>query len=215
MIVAWLLLAPIGTFVARYGRGDNQTGRWFKIHRAFQSLAVVFTIIGLIVITTRDSKHMHGNEKTHKNLGISVIALAVLQVIMGLMRGWISQQPAEQAPGPGMKKDLGPRRWLFTRLHRFIGVATLVLAFAAMMIAVGFYDAGDNDYWFPDSAKIVLWVYFAGTIMLIIGLELYTRNYEGSEGLHKIYFHATMCYTLFVIILSVIMLVYATNITTD
>jgi len=50
MLVAWVLLAPIGIFFVSYMRPILPGGEWFQVHRAFLLASLFIASAGFVVI---------------------------------------------------------------------------------------------------------------------------------------------------------------------
>jgi len=85
MLLAWGLCVPSGVIVARYYK--HLGSFWYKTHRTVQSLGVLLTVVafGIIAnaVTAAQGEHFQG---THKQLGLVVTALAVLQPLNAFVR---------------------------------------------------------------------------------------------------------------------------------
>lgn len=80
--VAWGLLLPLGVMAARYIRpfsGSNPA--WFYIHVTCQCLGYIFGVIAWALGMRLHSLNEGAIPTKHRNLGISIFALATLQVI--------------------------------------------------------------------------------------------------------------------------------------
>ena len=214
MMTAWLLLAPVGAAVSRYAKSDG--AKWFHVHRAVQCLALLLTVAGLIVIRLEDP-HIHGGaEATHQALGSAVIALALLQGLMGFGRNTISGKVRDAAAEGAAKQ--GPRRWLFNRMHQVVGYTTIAVAFAAIVIAVNFWPS-DDDLWFADEATAVLWVFAAGSLVFVLAMELMARKAsQGNMAADQRFIsqlHGTELYALYALVLWVAMMYYTAQVETQ
>ena len=82
MILAWLILAPLGVLLARYGR---TLFSWYPAHRAVQLGTLLAMFIGFFLgvagLVTSGAKH-HFN-KTHHQVGLAMLILVFLQVALG------------------------------------------------------------------------------------------------------------------------------------
>jgi uncharacterized membrane protein len=84
MVVAWLGLSPLATFIARYLKDYDPL--WFKAHRLFQLVAVGLAVAGFILIQLENPAVLG----THGKLGFTVFGLALVQVLLGVFRNQIS-----------------------------------------------------------------------------------------------------------------------------
>jgi hypothetical protein len=85
MVLAWLAFSPMGTFIARYLKGSDQ---WFPLHRGLQVTAVLFLVIGFIIIQVENPTEFG----THGALGIAVFAFALFQVSR---QWWLQREETE------------------------------------------------------------------------------------------------------------------------
>jgi len=143
MVVAWVLLASLGIFTARFMRGlikkDDCGGiGWFEIHISMQLSAALLTIASVWYISDKKGDNLNASEwkgkKTHMQLGVSVLALVVVQLLMGFMRNQISGPPVQGTA------DHGPRRWVFDYLHWGLGMGVWILAVAAIWYGTEKYE---------------------------------------------------------------------------
>ena len=97
------------------------------MHRAIQSLAVLLTIAGLIIIAQGISavhgSHMHG---FHTYLGAAVIAFALLQPAAAFMR----------PHAPEGEEAKSPQRASWERLHHIVGYGLLLAGLANVFLGV-------------------------------------------------------------------------------
>lgn len=82
MIIGWMLLAPIGMLLARYGR---TTFKWFPWHRNVQYGAAVFILIAFIlgIVAVSESTGLEHFSGTHTRLGIALVILLAVQLSLG------------------------------------------------------------------------------------------------------------------------------------
>lgn len=124
MAFAWLVLAPLGMQVARFGKAaaemkgsadanDGKKASWFLWHRAVQTLVVVTSAVGVlsIILAINDSNLPHF-DSTHSILGTLTSALMLLQMVAGIVR-------------PAKDSSL---RYAWQLGHKCCGYATWVLA---------------------------------------------------------------------------------------
>lgn len=81
MIVAWMLVAPLGIMVARFGRTMFS---WFSAHRAVQLFAFLLIFIGFIsaiaAVQIESGRHF---TFSHNQLGLAMFVLVLLQILLG------------------------------------------------------------------------------------------------------------------------------------
>ena len=111
MFMAWSVILPFGVFVARYCRG-NKPPRWFKIHRAFQSLGVVVALAGFAVAMMINTAGKFGT--IHGVFGLIITFLGFQQPINACFR-----------PEPAWKKT--KRRVCWEYYHKYSGRVAIFL----------------------------------------------------------------------------------------
>ncbi|XP_027005373.2 putative ferric-chelate reductase 1 isoform X1 [Tachysurus fulvidraco] len=125
MLVGWMMTVSTGVIIARYFKPDwpetTVFGQrvWFQFHRGLMLLTVLLTCIGFIMpfIYRRGWSKRAGS---HPYFGCTVMALAVIQPIMALLR-----------PAPDSS-----RRYIFNWLHLGTGTAAQVLAVVAIFLGI-------------------------------------------------------------------------------
>eukprot|EP00045_Choanoeca_perplexa_P011822 m.126804 g.126804 ORF g.126804 m.126804 type:complete len:700 (-) comp15782_c0_seq3:33-2132(-) len=135
MLLAWVGLSPLGTYIARYYKLAGPV--WFQLHRGAQVVAVLLALVGWVIILTDNDV---GKQGTHHRMGMATIALAFVQVLLGAFRNQISGFDKEAASDPD---DHGPRRWLFNYLHWIVGRTLLVFAPATVYYGLDVLGAED------------------------------------------------------------------------
>jgi hypothetical protein len=81
MVLAWLLILPIGIFIARFGRN---VFTWFPAHRGVQSFATLLIIIaGILAIVAIHSISGHHFSSNHAKSGLVVFIIMALQLLLG------------------------------------------------------------------------------------------------------------------------------------
>ncbi|XP_065905954.1 ferric-chelate reductase 1-like [Dysidea avara] len=132
MIVAWPLLAYMGTFLAANMKPALPNGEWFQAHRIFMILALFLSCLGFILIfvafhnaPTRGLITLGELNKTgtaHFILGIILTTLIILNPILAIFR---------------CKPD-SDNRWIFNIIHGVaVGVLTIILS--GVNIGIGLY----------------------------------------------------------------------------
>jgi hypothetical protein len=104
MVLAWIVLSPGASFIARYCRSRD---RWFIAHRNTQAAALVISVLSAYLII--DARGWETEWGPHGQYGAIVIVLGLLQAYGGFQRKSI-------------------HRPVFNKFHRAIGIATSVLA---------------------------------------------------------------------------------------
>ena len=119
MGLAWMLLAPAGVLLARFGKvslGEAKSAKpaaWFRFHRALLAAALMLSVAGftLAFFMVDESRHL---ASAHSIMGVALLAASLLQGAGGALR------PAKSAR----------IRPLWRIAHRFIGASTCLLGLA-------------------------------------------------------------------------------------
>ncbi|XP_052800500.1 ferric-chelate reductase 1-like [Mya arenaria] len=156
MVLAWMLMASAGIFMARFYKEVWPEGmewcnlkRWFVVHRICMVLVFLLTAASFIIIFVKVGGYakIDGSnfEKSHPIIGIVVMALTFINPLMAMCR-----------PKPGESK-----RVLFNVAHGSAGsiahTLSIVNLFSGLWLAEESVTANTN---------IVLWV-FVGWIIFI------------------------------------------------
>ncbi|KAJ3360068.1 DOMON domain-containing protein frrs1L [Allomyces javanicus] len=81
MAVAWSVVSFMGIYAARFLKNIRPKA-WFPIHRALLTLVVVLTLIAFaIAVAATDGAHF---SSIHGALGLAVVALSVMQALLGV-----------------------------------------------------------------------------------------------------------------------------------
>lgn len=168
--VSWGLLMPLGVMAARYLRpisGSNPA--WFYTHIAFQCTGYVLGVVSWALGLKLHNLNEGGAVPyKHRNIGISIFALATLQVLALLLR-----------PKPDAKY-----RKYWNIYHHTVGYATIIL------IIINIFEGLDllqpEDKW-TTAYVIVLCV--LGGISLIMEIVIWTlwvkqRTKNNKDGMH-------------------------------
>lgn len=116
MILGWGAFLVIGVLVARYGRGSLSNGLWFKVHQALQIFGMCMTTAGFIIALVMVDG-VHFNTAFHGQLGVTIMALAYIQMLGGFLR----PHKVEGTDATGLRK-------IFEILHPNIGRLLLIMA---------------------------------------------------------------------------------------
>lgn len=175
MVLAWGVLVPIGVIAARYFKilptqnwpdeVDNRV--WWNTHQACQYSAAFLTIIAVILI--RASPERTWIDGVHYLFGWTIVGLAALQVLGGLLRG-TKGGPTEPAPNGSLDGDhfsMTPRRIIFEYAHKLLGYSALLLMVCAIM--TGIWQA-NAPRWMP-IALVIWW-----TALIILSMQLQKRG---------------------------------------
>ena len=126
MMIAWLLLAPLGVVIARFGKpvaamamggpakgGAGGVAPWFVYHRATQVAAALLTIVGAVLgIAETDTTFGEHLFSSHAMLGITVLVLVLFQPLNAVIR------PAKDAAS----------RPAWSATHKLVGYSACVCA---------------------------------------------------------------------------------------
>lgn len=164
MILAWIILSPTGTLIARYLKQLGAT--WYFSHRNLQATAIVTTILGLIIIGASGVKmgDLEGDSKAHAQYGFVVIALCIVQGLLGAFRNQISAHTGNDGT------DHGPRRWLFNWLHKANGAFLFGAGIFTVHAGLTVFPEG----WVADPAPALMTAW--AIIIVVLGVIV--------EGLH-------------------------------
>ena len=186
MVAAWGILVPLGIFIARYfkilphqnwpDRLDNHL--WWNTHRLCQYSASLLMIVGLWLILT--APPLGALPGSHAFLGWTVLALAVVQVLGGVLRG-TKGGPTEPAPDGslhGDHYDMTPRRLMFEYIHKTVGYLALLLS--ALTILSGLWQAnGPNWMWL---SLCLWWAALAGGALVLQRRGMAVDTYQAIWG---------------------------------
>ncbi|XP_048766039.2 putative ferric-chelate reductase 1 homolog isoform X2 [Ostrea edulis] len=171
MIFAWILLSSLGIIIARYyksnWKGSMPCGVkvWFAIHRILMSsvflitglaFAIIFIKVGTLLQMTDGSVYL----KYHPILGITVMALSLVNPVMALFRC-----------KPGHKY-----RHVFHYSHMFVGMSAQILAATTIYFGVNLEKSNT-----PVEASYVVIAYATTYALIEFILECekqYRKSYE-------------------------------------
>jgi len=173
MVFAWVFLCPTAIFDARAAKGVLGP-LWFQLHRAMQTIAVLLTIIGIIIISTDDTVEITAESpaasQTHSAIGYTVLAFSIFQVLLGYTRNLISKHDAKHSDPD---HPHGPRRWLFNYAHYATGLVLVILSLLNVFSGLWLGCPDENPS--QDCVDGIGWVkapvkdfYYAGVIFAII-----------------------------------------------
>ncbi|CAF1340122.1 unnamed protein product [Rotaria sordida] len=177
MVFAWMIFAPIGILIARYGRllrigvrqklfGDTI---WFQVHRLALSLAALVTLLGFFLILVQaQSTWVDVNSDgqllyAHSILGVLIVCFAMTQVWMALFR---------------CHPD-GKFRFIYNWAHRTTGVLAFVLSVPTIFIVTYWLPAYHNGF----VAILSLWT--AWVVIVVVAFEFLEHRGKASRKLSK------------------------------
>jgi hypothetical protein len=173
MVLAWCFLLPIGILAARFFKVlpwqdwprqlDNKT--WWYAHNVLQYGGVTLALVAAVwVERTQGSAAWF-----HSLFGWSVVALMLVQVVGGLLRGSKGgpTEPADDGSLVGDHYSMTRRRKIFERAHKTLGYLAVLLAFVAL--ATGLWQA-NAPRWM--AVVIALW----WLLLIVVGGVLQRRG---------------------------------------
>ena len=187
MILAWACFSPIGVMFMKYGK-HLPLSYWFKTHKYLMPCAILATIAAFVSILASGVKYdelaANPKSKTHALCGFAVLALCIVQGLLGAFRGKISGH--EEADD---KTDYnhGANRYIFNALHRSIGWSLYGLALATIYKGITLFDekitAENPKVWLQDPAGTLFQVYCYIALGVVAVLELlHITKYQWSSG---------------------------------
>ncbi len=146
MVLAWLLLLPLGALVARFFKVlprqawpqvlDNKA--WWHGHRVVQWAGVAVLTLGA-ALAWRQGFGSSGAAQAHAAAGWALVAAAWLQVLGGQLRG--SKGGPGEAVQRGDHYDMTARRRAFERTHKALGWGCIVAALFVTGLGLWLVDA--------------------------------------------------------------------------
>lgn len=153
MVVGWLVVLPVGIYIAALGRKTCGNGRWFRMHRGLQVGGLLLATGGAVAAMANLPSHADSN---HKSLGLAVMALAWLQPLNGFLR--------PHAPDPGVPRARARKLWEFG--HKNLGRLVLLLAFVNVALGA---QAAKAMYMQPRMATAA-WACFGLSVVVLLGV---------------------------------------------
>ncbi|ODM96838.1 putative ferric-chelate reductase 1 [Orchesella cincta] len=176
MVIAWLLCASTGMFVARYYKQTHvevmPCGKafWFSLHVFCMASTAFLTICGSIIILIK-KKGLYFTD-VHQYLGVIVVGLAICQVFIAFLR-----------PHPNT-----PKRPLFNWVHWGIGNSAHIVGITCIGFAVELSLAdlkrfgNDENTWVWILLGLVL---FHVLMHVIMSVHTLWSDKQMSEGQNK------------------------------
>ena len=172
MVFAWIFLCPTAVFDARAAKGVLGP-LWFQLHRAMQTIAVLLTVVGVIIIASDETVEITAESpsasQTHRTIGYAVLGFSLFQVLLGYGRNVISQHDAAHKDP---EHPHGARRWLFNYAHWITGLLLVVLSLLNVFSGLWLGCPDENPS--SDCVDGIGWVkapvkdfYYAGVIFAI------------------------------------------------
>ncbi|KAL6048429.1 hypothetical protein QOT17_018896 [Balamuthia mandrillaris] len=152
MLLAWLVLAVGGNFVARYLK-PAQGVWWFRNHVLLMGLAALLTVLGfifIVIFVDRKEVREHFSEGSHQTLGLIILILTLIQPVIGVVadRLWFLER--KKTP---VVPDV---------LHRWLGRILLGLAMINIGLGMDLYCV----------SRTVINLYIAYFVVVIVALML-------------------------------------------
>ncbi len=149
MVLAWGVLLPLGIITARFfkivpGQAwpeylDNQA--WWHAHRVLQYAGCALMLVALFFILNAQAERPEN--LVHRLMGWTVICLAVLQILAGLLRG--SKGGPTDSSMRGDHYDMTLQRRIFEYVHKLLGYLVLLLAWATTVSGLWTANAPPMD----------------------------------------------------------------------
>ena len=165
MVLAWGVMVPLGVLAARFFKvlpkqdwprvRDSQA--WWVFHRVMQYSASVLMVVAVWLIY--NAPPMAITSGPHAYLGWLILALVVVQVAGGVLRG--SKGGPTEADLRGDHFDMSFKRLVFEVVHKGAGYAALILSVAAILS--GMWQANAPVWMF-----IVLPIWWSVLIVLFV-----------------------------------------------
>jgi hypothetical protein len=163
MVLAWMIFAPTGIFIARYGRflhigtrrkllGDSI---WFQVHRLALALAAIATLLGffLILVETQSTWVDLNSDGSmlyaHSIMGVLIVCFATIQIWMALFRCHPSSN----------------FRFIYNWVHRTTGLLAFVLSVPNIFIIVSLLPLNH------DGLVTILSLWTAWVVIVVIAFE--------------------------------------------
>ncbi|XP_057289473.1 ferric-chelate reductase 1-like [Hydractinia symbiolongicarpus] len=167
MILAWVLFATIGIFMAHFMKPATQNKKiagkqaWFPFHVLLMFLCVVSFIAGLIIILTKYNKI--DKENKHHMLGLFTVIAGLIQPVMAFFR-------------PGPDHD---RRFIFNWAHRLVGILAWCLGAAAIIYGFEFFKEGNPKI---EEGVMIAFVSSVVSIFIVLNLILLLVRRDGNDS---------------------------------
>jgi hypothetical protein len=174
MVLAWAIFVPLAVLWARYFKVmpsqdwprelDNKS--WWHGHRWLNYAAVCLTLFGILFIVDGS---LYGGvaRQWHGFLGWGLVALTLVQVLGGLLRGSKGGPTAPRLADDGTVLDLAGdhydmsrRRIVFEWVHKFTGLIALAFSLINTVLGLHLTDA-PRWMWL---ALIVWWLVLLATV---------------------------------------------------
>ncbi len=145
MVLAWGVLAPLAVLIARFFKilpgqdwpRELDSQLWWRSHWIGQVAVAAISVAGLVLVLPSE----RGAMTLHNWLGFGLLALMLVQVLLGAFRGSKGgpSDPARDGTPRGHHYDMTPWRLAFEALHKTLGYGALALA--VVVILTGLWKA--------------------------------------------------------------------------
>lgn len=187
MVLAWAILLPLGVIIARYFKIlprqnwpenlDNQT--WWHGHLLFQIAGATATCAAFYLIFSGLPLNFKAI-KLHGILGWTTIALLLVQIGFGLLRG--SKGGPTEVVRTGSERgdhfDMTVRRRVFESVHKISGYVVLVIA--QITIVLGLQEANAPAWMLI--TLVIWWLVCISGIFFLESRHLRMGSYEAIWG---------------------------------
>lgn len=164
MAVSWLVAAPVGAFIARYGKPLGHV--WFLAHRSISSVAIVASIVGLVLSFLNVQALAAGHLATpHAVVGALVTLLAVVQGVLGSVADRLWTKARTRTP---VFPD---------QLHWWLGRLLLAAGGVNVVLGVNLYRGG----FLVDAPMIAFMCLFAGAVIAYAAAGVCLSTGHGDE----------------------------------
>lgn len=128
MLVAWVAMSAVATFIARYLKDLGHP--WYLMHRGMMTIVVVFTFISFILITIHVGADGVHYGSPHAVIGVLVIMFSIVQPLIGILsnRWW---SPSRN--GTPVFPDV---------IHWWLGRLVILLGFVNCLLGILLYNGG-------------------------------------------------------------------------
>lgn len=158
MILAWGFFIPVGTLLAVYRKYVGKDGKilkndpsFYPWHRNLQWIGFLLAMIGFGMAAAAD-RRVYGTGRAfddvllryrsdqmpwnrHVKLGVSVLIIAGVQVLMGIIHHWLKDRHASKPDAGPWKRPIVPS-WL----HVVMGFCCSCLAYVTIYQGIQIYD---------------------------------------------------------------------------
>lgn len=151
MFLGWGVFFPVGILVGRFAKHSKSmpcgTPIWFQVHRIAQTLGLLCTVAGVVVIIVfQDDNKVDHFRVTHSRLGLAILIAAWLQPVNACFRGH--------------KTPKSTRRRVWEFVHKGIGYLAVLLSIPVVLL--GLHEVE------PDASDVVVGLYVALSVLWVL-----------------------------------------------